>query len=79
MHGLPLQSVMSADNKYYHHPQRLMTVIYAPTAKISMIIKRQEILKKLFFNGWVKLIAIEPLKNEAYELDRQGNWHLICL
>lgn len=79
MHGLPLQSVMMTDEESYHEPQRLLTVIYAPRAKINLIIERQEILKTLFFNGWVKLIAIEPEKNQAYELDRQGQWHLITL
>ena len=79
MHGLPLQSVMMTDKESYHEPQRLLTVIYAPRSKINPIIKRQEILKTLFFNGWVKLIAIEPEQNEAYELDRQGQWHLITL
>lgn len=79
MHGLPLQSVMMTDEKSYHEPQRLLTVIYAPRTKINPIIERQEILKTLFYNGWVKLIAIEPEQNQAYELDRQGQWHLIPL
>jgi uncharacterized protein YbcC (UPF0753/DUF2309 family) len=79
MHGLPLQSVMMTDEESYHEPQRLLTVIYAPRTKINPIIERQEILKTLFFNGWVKLIAIEPEQNQAYELDRQGQWHLITL
>jgi uncharacterized protein YbcC (UPF0753/DUF2309 family) len=77
MHGLPLQSVMMTDEESYHEPQRLLTVIYAPREKIKPIIERQEVLKTLFFNGWVKLIAIEPEQNQAYELDRQGQWHLI--
>ncbi len=79
MHGLPLQSVMMTDEECYHEPQRLLTVIYAPRTTINLIIERQAILKKLFFNGWVKLIAIEPEKNHAYELDRQGQWHFITL
>ena len=70
---------MMTDEESYHEPQRLLTVIYAPRAKINPIIERQEILKTLFFNGWVKLIAIEPEQNQAYELDRQGQWHLITL
>ena len=77
MHGLPLQSVMMTDEESYHEPQRLLTVIYAPRTKITPIIERQEILKTLFFNGWVKLIAIEHEQNQAYELDRKGQWHLI--
>lgn len=79
MHGLPLQSVMMTDKDSYHEPQRLLTVIYAPRTKINPIIERQDILKKLFFNGWVTLIAIEPEQNQAYELDRQGQWHLTPL
>lgn len=79
MHGLPLQSVMMTDEESYHEPQRLLTVIYAPRTTINPLIERQEILKKLFFNGWVKLIAIEPEQNQAYELDRLGQWHLITL
>ena len=79
MHGLPLQSVMMTDEESYHDPQRLLTVIYAPRTKINPIIERQEILKTLFYNGWVKLVAIEPEQNQAYELDRQGQWHLIPL
>jgi len=79
MHGLPLQSVMVTDEKSYHEPQRLLTVIYAPTTKIDPIIARQEILQKLFFNGWVKLIAIDPDENKPYELDRDGQWHVINL
>ena len=79
MHGLPLQSVMITDDIPYHEPHRLLTVIYAPRTKIDPIIERQEILKTLFFNGWVKLIAIEPEQTQAYELDRQGQWHLITL
>ena len=77
MHGLPLQSVMMTDEENYHEPQRLLTVIYAPKNKISMIIARQEILKTLFFNGWVNLVAIDPEENQAYQLDRQGQWHLV--
>lgn len=81
MHGLPLQSVMMTDEESYHEPQRLLTVVYAPRTKINSIIERQEILKTLFFNGWVTLVAIEPEQNQAYELayelDRQGQWHLI--
>jgi len=79
MHGLPLQSVMLSDKEHYHEPQRLVTVIYAPRSNIDPIIERQDILKTLFLNGWVKLVAIEPEENKAYELDRQGHWHLTTL
>lgn len=77
MHGLPLQSVMSSDEIAYHQPQRLLTVIYAPSALVSAIIERQAVLKTLFFNEWVHLIVIEPSDNRAYQLNQDGKWILI--
>jgi uncharacterized protein len=75
MHGLPLQSVNSSDDEAYHKPQRLLTVIYAPRAIVDAIIARQDILKTLFFNGWVTLVVIEPTEEVAYQLDRKGHWN----
>ena len=75
MHGLPLQSVCSTDKDLYHEPQRLLTLVYAPKAMVNAIIARQDILKTLFFNGWVTLVVIEPGEEIAYQLDREGNWH----
>ena len=77
MHGLPLQSVNSSDEDSYHEPQRLLTVVYAPKATVDAIIARQDILKTLFFNGWVTLVVIEPIEEVAYQLDREGHWHLV--
>ncbi|QMT61665.1 DUF2309 domain-containing protein [Legionella sp. PC997] len=76
MHGLPLQSVMSRDETPYHQPQRLLTVVYAPQARVANIIARQAILKTLFFNEWVHLIIIEPSDGQAYKLNQDGNWIL---
>lgn len=75
MHGLPLQSVKSTDEDSYHEPLRLITVVYAPRATVDAIIARQNILKTLFFNGWVTLIVIEPTDEAPYQLDRKGLWH----
>lgn len=77
MHGLPLQSVNSSDEAAYHQPQRLLTLVHAPRASVSLIIARQEILKRLFFNGWVTLVVIEPSEEIAYKLDREGHWQVI--
>lgn len=74
MHGLPLQSVNASDDQAYHEPQRLLTVVFAPRAKIDLIIQRQAVLQKLFFNGWVGLIAIDPNDSQAYRLHSQGEW-----
>ncbi|STX81193.1 putative transmembrane protein [Legionella busanensis] len=77
MHGLPLQSVKSTDEEAYHEPQRLLTVVYAPRTRVSAIIARQDSLKTLFFNGWVNLVVIEPAEEVAYQLDREGHWHML--
>jgi len=68
MHGLPLQSVNSTDDKQYHEPMRLQVVVYSPWATIVPIIEKHPILKTLFFNNWVILIAIDPADNKPYRL-----------
>jgi uncharacterized protein YbcC (UPF0753/DUF2309 family) len=74
MHGLPLQSVFAADGEPYHEPLRLLTVVYAPRAMLDVIIHAQDVLKKLFGNGWVTLACIDPADNQAYLLKRDLRW-----
>ena len=74
MHGLPLQSVYTSDKEAYHQPVRLMTVIYAPREIIDPIISKQDILRKLFGNGWVTLACVEPETREAFILNRDFTW-----
>jgi len=74
MHGLPLQSVYASDTEAYHQPLRLMTVVYAPRRLIDCIIEKQEVLQKLFGNGWVTLACIEPIENKSYFLQRDLKW-----
>lgn len=74
MNGLPLQSVFKADGQAYHEPARLMTIVCAPRAMVGKIIAEQEILQKLFGNGWVSLVCIDPLSNERMILQRDLTW-----
>ncbi len=74
MTGLPMQSVNISDTKAYHEIQRLMTVVYAPRLMIDKIIDSQDILKKLFGNGWVTLSCIDPNDNQIYFLKRDLEW-----
>ncbi len=74
MHGLPLQSVNSTDDKRYHELMRLQTIVYAPRYRIDSIIEKQAILKTLLFNKWVILVAIDPKDNKSYRLIREGEW-----
>lgn len=78
MHGLPMQSVNRDDLNEYHIPQRLITVVYAPRQRVEMLIARHEILQRLFYKGWVKLVVIEPLDSRAYRLGRTGSWDVIA-
>ncbi len=74
MHGLPLQSVNKSDKEAYHKPLRLMTIVYAPRTMINKIIGTQDILQKLFSNGWVTLACIEPQTGEKFILARNLSW-----
>jgi uncharacterized protein YbcC (UPF0753/DUF2309 family) len=77
MHGLPLQSVYCTDAEAYHQAMRLMTVVYAPRALLDSIISQQDVLKKLFGNGWVTLACIEPSEKQAYFLQRDLTWQKV--
>lgn len=78
MHGLPLQSVYAADGEPYHEPLRLLTVVYAPRSMLDAIIQSQDVLKKLFGNGWVTIVSIDPYDNLAYLLKRDLTWVSAC-
>ena len=77
MHGLPLQSVMSCDEKTYHEPQRLLTVVYAHRKTVSSVIEKHSILKTLFFNQWVHLVVIDPVNQMSYQINQSGEWNSI--
>lgn len=74
MTGLPLQSVYRNDREPYHELQRLMTVVYAPPSLLTSIIQAQPVLQKLFANGWVQLVCIEPTTRKIYFLGRDLTW-----
>ena len=74
MHGLPLQSVFSADDTPYHQPLRLLTVVHAPRSRVAALVERNPALQKLFFNGWVTLTVIDPQDGCGYLLERNGDW-----
>lgn len=78
MHGLPLQSVYATDGEPYHEPLRLLTVVYATRSMLDVIVNAQDVLKKLFGNGWVTLACIDPSDNRAYLLKRDLKWQRVC-
>ena len=77
MHGLPLQSVYRRDGEAYHRPLRLMTIVYAPRARLDRIVADQSILRKLFGNGWVTLACIDPESRKKYILTRNLTWESV--
>jgi hypothetical protein len=58
--GLPRQSLFRDDGSPYHVPQRLLTVVHAPLDRVEQVIYGHEVLQRLFGNGWVRLIVIDP-------------------
>ncbi|MBB6646038.1 DUF2309 domain-containing protein [Halobellus ruber] len=60
MTGLPLQSVMAADDEPYHQPLRLSTVVHAPTDRVTGILADHEDLTRLLDNGWLSLSVVDP-------------------
>ena len=74
--GLPVQTVLNGE-KPYHEPMRLFVIIEAPRDRITMIISRHDILKRLIGNQWINLVALDPATMEFFYYHSQGNWQLI--
>ena len=51
MTGLPLQSLMSADDELYHQPLRLSVVIHAPVEHVTGIVAEHEAPSELLNNS----------------------------
>lgn len=58
--GLPRQSLFADDGTPFHVPQRLLTVVHAPFERVARVVEASDILQRLFGNGWVTLVAIDP-------------------
>ena len=76
--GLPLQSVNDGA-LHYHEPMRLLAVIEAPMDRISMLIERHAILQKLFHNGWVNLLALDPDTHAVHRYNTDSTWEPLLL
>ena len=74
--GLPVQTVFNGETPY-HEPMRLFVIIEAPRERISMIIVRHDILKRLIGNQWINLVALDPVTREFFFHHSQDGWQLI--
>lgn len=63
--GLPRQSLFHDDGCPAHIPQRLTTIIFAPEDRVETVIESHAVLQRLFGNGWVKLVIVDPHTRRA--------------
>jgi uncharacterized protein len=71
--GLAWQTVMNGERPY-HEAMRLLTVIEAPRERIDGIIRNQSLLRRLYDNEWLRLIAVDPLERNFYRYLPKRGW-----
>jgi uncharacterized protein YbcC (UPF0753/DUF2309 family) len=75
MTGLPLQSVMSADDELYHQPLRLSTVIHAPRSRVTDILADHDAVAELLDNDWLSLTVVDPTQDHrAFHYEEGLEW-----
>ena len=75
MTGLPLQSLMSADERPYHQPLRLSTVIHAPVERVTNILSDHDKLAELLDNNWLSLSVVDPVQDhQAFHYAGDLSW-----
>jgi len=75
MTGLPLQSLMAADEVPYHQPLRLSTVIHAPVERVTDVLTENETVTELLDNDWLSLTVVDPTQDHrAFDYDGALDW-----
>jgi len=75
MTGLPLQSLMAADDDPYHQPLRLSTVIHAPVDRVNGVLAEHPELGDLLDNNWLSLTVVDPTQDHrAFEYEHDLEW-----
>ena len=75
MTGLPLQSLMGADDEPYHQPLRLSTVIHAPVDRVTGVLADHAELTDLLDNNWLSLTVVDPTQDHrAFEYEYDLAW-----
>jgi hypothetical protein len=75
MTGLPLQSLMSADDEPYHQPLRLSTVVHAPVGRVAGVLADHPALTELLDNGWLSLTVVDPEQDHrAFHYEGTRGW-----
>jgi uncharacterized protein len=71
--GLAWQTVMNGDHPY-HEAMRLLTVVEASRERLDAIIRNQSLLRRLYDNEWLSLIAADPQEQDFYRYLPAGGW-----
>ena len=75
MTGLPLQSLMAADDEPYHQPLRLSTVVHAPVERVTDVLADHEEVTELLDNDWLSLTVVDPTQDHrAFHYDQNLEW-----
>ncbi|WP_254837714.1 DUF2309 domain-containing protein [Natronomonas marina] len=75
MAGLPLQSLMAADDEPHHQPLRLSTVVHAPVERVTDVLADHEGLTEILDNDWLSLTVIDPTRdNRAFHYEESLEW-----
>ncbi|MEZ3145686.1 DUF2309 domain-containing protein [Halobaculum sp. MBLA0143] len=78
MTGLPLQSVLAADDEPYHQPLRLSVVVEAPVDRVTEILAAHDHLTDLLDNGWLSLTVVDPEREyRAFHYDGGLAWRAV--
>ncbi|MXR40656.1 DUF2309 family protein [Halobaculum sp. WSA2] len=75
MTGLPLQSLMAADDEPFHQPLRLSTVVHAPVDRVTGVLADHEELTQLLDNDWLSLTVVDPTRDHrAFHYEEELEW-----
>ncbi|MFC4408283.1 DUF2309 domain-containing protein [Haloarchaeobius iranensis] len=73
--GLPLQSLMTADDEPYHQPLRLSTVVHAPVERVTEVLADHENLTQLLDNDWLSLTVVDPTReHRVFHYEESLEW-----
>lgn len=73
--GLPRQSLFTDDGTPFHVPQRLLTAVLAPFEQVERVVESNDILMRLFGNGWITLVVIDPHSGKALRWCQNSELH----
>ncbi|WP_435364235.1 DUF2309 domain-containing protein [Haloarchaeobius sp. DYHT-AS-18] len=75
MTGLPLQSLMAADDELHHQPLRLSTVVHAPVERVTDILADNGEITQLLDNGWFSMTVVDPTqRHRAFHYEENLEW-----